>query len=68
MPAAPDLVGDEVRGHDLAQVAQVDRAGRAEARGADDRLARAPGARASAMTSSARRETQSASGTGAFIC
>ncbi|GAA3056435.1 hypothetical protein GCM10020000_43610 [Streptomyces olivoverticillatus] len=33
--AAADLVGDQVRGHDLAEVAQVDRAGGAEA-GCDD--------------------------------
>lgn len=58
--AAADLVGDQVRRHDLAEVAEVDRAGRAEARGADDRFA---GARrsASAMTSSAYLETQSVS-------
>ena len=35
-PAAADLLGDEVHGEELAQVAQVDRAGRARARGAGD--------------------------------
>ena len=38
--AAADLVGDEVRGHDLAQVAEVDRARGAQAGGADDPLVR----------------------------
>ena len=51
--AAADLVGDQVRGEDLAQVAQVDRPGRAQARGTDDRPAgRAVGLRPT--TSSAR--------------
>ena len=60
VPAAADLVGDQVRGHDLAQVAQVDRAGGAEPGRDDDGF---PGARRSdsAMTSSAKRETQSVS-------
>jgi hypothetical protein len=40
--APPDLVGDEVRGHDLTQVPEVDRAGRGEAGGDDDRFARGP--------------------------
>ncbi len=38
--AAADLVGDEVRGHDLAEVAQVDRARRGEPGRDDDRFAR----------------------------
>ena len=37
--AAADLVGDQVRDHQLAEVAQVDRAGRAEPGGAHDRRA-----------------------------
>lgn len=40
VPPAADLVGDQVRGHDLAEVAQVDRARRGEAGRDDDRFAR----------------------------
>ena len=39
VPAPADLVGDQVRRHHLTQVAQVDRAGRAEPGCAHDRLA-----------------------------
>ena len=38
----PDLVGHQVRHHDLTQVAEVDRAGRADAGGDDYLLARRP--------------------------
>ena len=39
VPSASDLVDDEVRHQDLAKVAEMDRAGRAETGRADDRLA-----------------------------
>lgn len=57
-PAA-HLVGDQVRGHDLAQVAQVDGAGGESPEATT--TPGLPGARRSdsAMTSSAKRETQS---------
>ena len=60
--AAPlDLVRDEVRRDQLAEVAQVDRTGRAYA-GGDTMVSPRLRSCASAMTSSARRVTQSSAG------